>query len=165
MEIWNSITSRSSYRNLAGIELTFKTEKKYNTSKNEAFDVIMDVVFKNQATGTTLTLPCFFNGGKDFCVRFAPTEYGIWEYKTVCESDESLNGLTGTIGANIYKGDLDIYKHGFVKTNGSKYFVYDDGTPFFYLGDTHWNMFAEEFDSKGSLRGRAARQIPTLNTS
>lgn len=135
------------------IELTFKTEKKYNTSKNEAFDVIMDVVFKNQATGTTLTLPCFFNGGKDFCVRFAPTEYGIWEYKTVCESDESLNGLTGTIGANIYKGDLDIYKHGFVKTNGSKYFVYDDGTPFFYLGDTHWNMFAEEFDSKGPYAG------------
>jgi hypothetical protein len=28
--------------------------------------------------------------------------------------------------------------------------MYDDGTPFFYLGDTHWLMFKEEFDEKGS---------------
>lgn len=134
-------------------ELTFKTKKKYTSSKKDAFAVVMDVIFKNQATGTTLTLPCFFNGGSEFCVRFAPTEYGIWNYTTVCESDDSLNGLTGSIGANAYKGDLEIYKRGFVKTNGSKYFVYADGTPFFYLGDTHWNMFAEEFDSKGPYAG------------
>ncbi len=134
-------------------ELSFETQNKYNAAKGEAFDVIMDVIFENRSTGTTLTIPCFFNGGKSFCVRFAPTEYGIWDYKTVCATDESLNGITGTIGANTYKGDLDIYKHGFVKTNGSKYFVYDDGTPFFYLGDTHWNLFAEEFDSKGPFAG------------
>ena len=51
-----------------------------------------------------------------------------------------------------YSGDLDIYKHGFVKTEpGKNYFVYDDGTPFFYLGDTHWTLAIEEIDSYGSV--------------
>ena len=29
----------------------------------------------------------------------------------------------------------------------------DDGTPFFYLGDTHWTMPKEEFDSAGPNAG------------
>ncbi len=134
-------------------EIDFESTKDYNYKKAEPLDVIMDVVFTNRNTGTSLTIPSFWSDNVTFTVRFAPTEYGVWDYKTVCETDESLNGITGTIGANVYKGDLDIYKHGFVKTNGSKYFVYDDGTPFFYLGDTHWNMFAEEFDTPGSHAG------------
>ena len=134
-------------------EISFKSQKEYNYKKAEPMDVIMDVVFTNRTTGTSLTIPTFWSDDVTFTVRFAPTEYGIWDYKTVCASDDSLNGLTGTVGANVYKGDLDIYKHGFVTTNGSKYFVYADGTPFFYLGDTHWNMFAEEFDKPGSHAG------------
>ncbi len=138
-------------------ELSFESTKKYeNDSKKGAgqFYVIMDVVFTNKATGTTLTMPAFWYEGNVFKVRFAPTEYGIWEYKTVCETDPDLNGKTGTVGANEYKGDLDIYKHGFVTVQeGKKYFTYADGTPFFYLGDTHWTMLNEEFDSAGSHAG------------
>ena len=134
-------------------EINFESQKEYNYRKAEPLDVIMDVVFTNRNTGTSLTIPTFWSDDVTFSVRFAPTEYGIWDYKTVCETDDSLNGLTGTVGANAYKGDLDIYKHGFVTTNGSKYFVYADGTPFFYLGDTHWNMFAEEFDKPGTHAG------------
>jgi hypothetical protein len=29
--------------------------------------------------------------------------------------------------------------------------MYDDGTPFFYLGDTHWTLALEEIDSYGSV--------------
>ena len=134
-------------------EINFESQKEYNYRKAEPLDVIMDVVFTNRNTGTSLTIPTFWSDDVTFTVRFAPTEYGVWDYKTVCETDDSLNGLTGTVGANAYKGDLDIYKHGFVTTNGSKYFVYADGTPFFYLGDTHWSMFKEEFDSAGRSAG------------
>ena len=134
-------------------ELTFESNKEYNTKNAEQFDVVMDAKFTNKNSGTTLTIPAFWDGENIFRVRFAPTQYGIWEYETFCDTDASLNGRTGTIGANIYKGDLDIYKHGFVKTNGSKYFVYDDGTPFFYLGDTHWTMLTEEFDKPGPHAG------------
>lgn len=115
---------------------------------------VMDAIFTNQTTGTTLTIPSFWDGGNVYRVRFAPTEYGVWKYETFCEDDQALAGKIGTIGANAYKGDLAVYKHGFVKTeSGKKFFVYDDGTPFFYLGDTHWGMYTEEFDEKGDRAG------------
>ncbi len=133
-------------------ELTFETDSKKDPTPN--FYTIMDAVFTNKNTGTTITVPSFWYEDNIFKVRFAPTEYGVWEYKTVCETDEKLNGKTGTIGANEYKGNLEIYKHGFVKVDpNKKYFVYADGTPFFYLGDTHWNMLTEEFDEAGDRAG------------
>ena len=116
----------------------------------------LDVIFTNRETGTRLTMPGFWDGGKSWKVRFAPTEYGIWDYetKTSGSTDIGINGIKGTIASNAYTGELEIYKHGFVKTQeNTKYFVYADGTPFFYLGDTHWYMPAEEFDSAGDEAG------------
>lgn len=133
-------------------ELSFKTTKKYVQVKGQQGKVVFDCVFTHKATGTTLTMPGFWDGGEVFKIRFAPTKTGVWEYKTVCATDDSLNGHTGSINAEAYTGNLEIYKRGFIKTNG-KYFVYADGTPFFYLGDTHWGMLTEEFDSAGPYAG------------
>ncbi len=140
------------------VEISFETEKDYKDG--EQLYVYMDAVFRNRNTGTELILPCFYNGGKAFAVRFAPPEYGVWEYRTVCETDASLDGKTGTAAANPYRGNLKIYRHGFVKTNGSKYFVYDDGVPFFYLGDTHWSLFTEETEKSGASGGRQGTKTP-----
>ena len=135
-------------------ELTFNSSKEYSGETNEAAGLLFDVVFTHKDTGVSLTIPGFWDGGTVYKVRFAPTKYGIWEYKTVCEADASLNGKIGTLGANAYKGDLEIYKRGFVKVDpAKKYFVFDDNTPFFYLGDTHWGMFNESFDTKGDNAG------------
>ena len=135
------------------LELAFESTATYNSAKVEQFYVDMDVVFTHRASGESLTIPSFWDGSNVFAVRFAPTQAGLWDYKTVCSTDESLDGIIGTVGSNTYLGELDVYKHGFVKTDNKKYFVYDDGTPFFYLGDTHWNMFTEEFDSAGDHAG------------
>ena len=133
-------------------ELSFTSATDYGNKA--AFDIILDVVFTNRESGTTLKIPAFYDGNNTFKVRFAPTEYGIWDAKTECASEPSLNGITKTVGSNYYEGNLDIYKHGFIKTeSGKKYFVYADGTPFFYLGDTHWTMYTEEFDSAGKNAG------------
>lgn len=129
-------------------DISFTTTKTYN--KLEQFYVIMDVEFINRDSKKTYNIPCFWDGENIFKARFAPTELGIWDFTTKCETDESLNGIKGTVECTEYTGDLELYKHGFIKAvSGTKYFVYDDGTPFFYLGDTHWNMFTEEFDSAG----------------
>lgn len=143
-------------------ELTFKSNKEYQAkadrgngkiSMSEASTVIMDAVFTSES-GTVLTIPAFWDGDNVFKVRFAPTEHGVWNYVTKCDTDASLNGLTGKIGANTYKGTLEIYKHGFVTVeDGKKYFTYADGTPFFYIGDTHWSMLKEEFDEAGPDAG------------
>ncbi len=147
------ITEKTDYvtERWVAVEIPFTANTKVqNTSSTQ-----LDVVFTNRSTGTTMTMPGFWDGAADWKVRFAPTECGIWDYATKTTGDDiGINDIKGTIACNAYKGDKDIYKHGFVKTDPEKrYFVYADGTPFFYLGDTHWNMVTEEFDKAGPNAG------------
>ncbi|MBR6766071.1 MAG: DUF5060 domain-containing protein [Clostridia bacterium] len=79
-------------------EIVFQSNKEYD--KNAQFFVTLDASFTNRETGTNLIIPAFWDGGNVFRVRFAPTEYGIWDYVTICADDKSLNGLTGVVGAN-----------------------------------------------------------------
>ena len=120
-------------------EIDFESDKSYQNGFN---DVDLDVVFKH-ANGKELTVPAFWNGGKKWKVRFSPTMTGEWTYISIC-SDDSNTGMhhqTGQVTIAEYQGNLEIYKHGFIKTTtAQRYFTYADGTPFFYLGDTHWNM-------------------------
>ena len=123
-------------------------------------DVTLDVAFTSES-GTVLNVPAFWDGGKVWRVRFAPTELGVWKFQTSCKEDAGLNGKSGSLKAVPYDGDLEIYRRGFVTTKeGLKYFVYADGTPFFYLGDTHWSMMAEEFDGEAPLPDRATARLP-----
>lgn len=132
-------------------EIEFESSKEY---ENPVYTVDTDVVFYNKTSGTALKVPAFWDGGLSWKVRFAPTEVGEWSFYTVC-TDTANSGLHhrgGSVICKEYSGDLDIYKHGFVKTEpGKNYFVYDDGTPFFYLGDTHWTLAIEEIDGYGSV--------------
>ncbi len=132
-------------------EMTFIAEKKATDPINTQ---TLDVIFTDGTT--TLKVPGFWDGESIWRVRFALPNTGTWTFKTEFSdtSDTGVHGITGSISCSKYSGDLDIYKHGFVKTDASKrYFVYADGTPFFYLGDTHWNMLAEEYDKAGSKAG------------
>lgn len=132
-------------------EIEFESSKEY---ENPVYTVDTDVIFYNKSSGTALKVPAFWDGGLSWKVRFAPTEVGEWSFYTVC-TDTANSGLHhrgGSVICKEYSGNLDIYKHGFVKTEpGKNYFVYDDGTPFFYLGDTHWTLAIEEIDGYGSV--------------
>ncbi|MBP5284586.1 MAG: DUF4038 domain-containing protein [Kiritimatiellae bacterium] len=108
--------------------------------------VEMDVVFTDGVG--ELARPAFWDGGATYKVRFAAPRAGKWSYVSRCADDSALDGKSGEFEAVPYSGDLEIFKRGFVKTEkGKKYFVYGDGTPFFYLGDTHWGMYTEEFEN------------------
>lgn len=112
-------------------------------------DATLDVTF-TAPDGTSLVMPAFWDGGYTWKVRFAPTMIGAWHYTTACSNtlDTGLHGQTGTIGCIPYTGDLAIYQKGFVETvSGNRYFSYADGTPFFYIGDTHWGMPVEPLES------------------
>ena len=131
-------------------ELTFTSTKTY---ENPFEDVSLDVCFTSGRK--TLRIPAFWDGGSTWRVRFALPSAGIWEYKADCDDPENKGFMgTGTIECEKYSGTLEIYKHGFIKAIPNvRYFVYDDGTPFFYLGDTHWNFAVEEFDEAGEFAG------------
>lgn len=138
-------------------ELSFVSATDY--SQTRADEVMMDVTFTHKRSGKTITRPAFWDGGNIFLVRFAPTAAGIWEWSTACPQDESLAGLEGSLRCKEYDGDLEIYRRGFVTVvPGNKYFTYADGTPFFYLGDTHWGMLTEEYDSPGHHAGNTGAE-------
>lgn len=133
-------------------ELKFKAVRDY--SEGGAEKVLMDVTFKHRKSGETIVRPAFWDGDNVFLVRFAPTRKGIWVWESTCREDKTLDGLNGKLVCRKYDGDLAVYRHGFVKaTPGRKYMTYSDGTPFFYLGDTHWGMYSEEIDEAGPHAG------------
>ena len=126
-------------------EIVLSASKEY---ENPIHDVILDMEISNG--NKTLSVPGFWNGKTQWILRFALPEAGTWEFKTICKEDGALDNIEGTVECSLYSGELEIFKRGFVTTHPDKqYFVYADGTPFFYLGDTHWNFLAEEFDSAG----------------
>ncbi len=123
-------------------EITLTSTQPYD---NPFTAVSVTAVFTSP-TGQPLTRPGFWDGGDTWKVRVALTERGRWTYQ-VRASDPANAGLNPPAAAVLctpYTGRLEIYQHGFlsVSANG-RYLQHADGTPFFWLGDTHWF-----FDSK-----------------
>lgn len=121
------------------IEISLKSNKQYN---NPFMDVDIDAVFTHQ-NGMMIKLPGFWNGGNEWKVRFSSEVPGEWSYKVVCsDKDNDLlfdSGIVEVLPCVCPKNELE--KHGYVRLEKEKrYMVYNDGTPFFYLGDTHWMM-------------------------
>jgi hypothetical protein len=124
-------------------ELIFKSSRCYD---NPFMDVEIYAVFVS-SEGDTIRRPGFWDGESTWKVRFAPTKTGRWNY-TISNNvnDKNLQG-NGFIDAVKYKGNLPVYKNGFVKISGdNRHFVFDNGKPFYYLGDTHWFITLEKWD-------------------
>ena len=144
-------------------EITLISDKTYADPFN---DVEVDLILTNGSK--ELTVPAFWDGGNVWKVRFACTETGVWNYTTKCSdtTNAGLHNVEGALLCKEYSGDLDIYKHGFVRTEaGKSYFVYDDGTPFFYLGDTHWGLGTESTYMVQNIANLRAEQGYTVYQS
>ena len=125
-------------------EIAFESEKAYANPFND-----VDVELQLWGNGRLYKIPAFWDGGNVWKIRFVCPFEGEWYFRTVCTDvgNASLNGRTGKVICSEYSGEHDIYKHGFITTSaGEKYFTYDDGTPFFWLGDTHWSLGDETVD-------------------
>ena len=119
-------------------ERSYISEKSYADCFN---DVTLDLILIGN--GRQYTVPGFWDGGSEWKIRFVCPSAGIWYFYTVCsdKNNEALNGRTGKVVCTEYSGEYEIYKNGFVTTDyGKKYFTYDNGIPFLYLGDTHWSL-------------------------
>lgn len=100
--------------------------------------------------GEVITRPAYWDGENTWRVRFAPTVTGEWSMTTSCTdaANTGLQGITRSVQCDPYAGTLPLYQRGFIKVapNG-RHFTYADGTPFFYLGDTHWIFIHERFST------------------
>lgn len=93
-------------------------------------------------SGKKQTILAFWDGGKTWRVRFSPEEIGKWTFSTraTLASDSGLNGRQGEFTCVPYSGDNPLYRHGALRvSDGGRYLVHADGTPFFWLADTAWN--------------------------
>lgn len=99
--------------------------------------------------GQTVIRQGFWDGSDIWKVRFAAPAAGDWTV-SVTTSDPANSGLTseGSLTVAPYSGELELYERGFVGAkSGTHNFTYADGTPFVYVGDTHWHAREEAWDS------------------
>jgi hypothetical protein len=89
--------------------------------------------------GRTLALPLFWDGGTTWRLRFSPNALGRWSW-SVSSPDPGLDGWAGAFVA--VRSTLP----GGIKRRGDspRHFEREDGSPFFWLGDTQWRAFGTE---------------------
>jgi Protein of unknown function (DUF4038)/Domain of unknown function (DUF5060) len=100
----------------------------------------LDVVFRGPE-GHEQRVPAFWAGGKTWRIRYAPPRAGRYTYRTVSSdpSNPDLHGQTGALEVSAYTGDNPLIKHGGIRVAADRrHFQHEDGTPFFWMGDTWW---------------------------
>lgn len=143
--------------------LKFSSKFQY---KNPFKDVIIKAEFKGPL-GRVIKREAYWDGEDIYKVSFAPTEVGMWTWVIEAPIETGLNELSGEINCKEYTGDLDIYKNGFLKVSKSdKYLEYNNGTPFFWLGDTNWEFAYKEMwdksnhpEMKSMFKGMVERRV------
>jgi|GEM_PF-718067 len=83
----------------------------------------------------TATIPLFWDGGDTWKFRFAPDGLGEWSW-TIDSTDAGLDGESGSLNvvASDNPGGIE------AKPDTPYYFQYQDGTPFYFFGDTNWRL-------------------------
>ena len=120
-------------------EIALTSAKSY---ANPHGDVDVSVTFTGPS-GETIKRPAFWDGSNLWRVRFAPTDTGNWHWQSVCSDtgNAGLHGQSGELRCVPSASDNPVYRHGFLRVSDNRrHFCHADGTPFFWLGDTHWQM-------------------------
>lgn len=106
------------------------------------FQTIDLVVTFTSPTGEKRTVPAFWDGGTTWKVRFSPNEMGKWQFESRCNdtSNLGLHQVRGSFVCLTAVGATPFKKHGPVQVSRDKrHLAHEDGTPFFFVGDTAWN--------------------------
>ena len=122
-------------------EWSFQSSTVYPDPFNE---VELDVLVENEA-GTNWRVPAFWGGGPQWRVRFAPPSAGRYSFNTICNqvNDCGLHNVSGELEITPYEGSNELLLHGrLTVSTDRRHFAYEDGTPFFWLGDTWWMAFS-----------------------
>ncbi len=83
--------------------------------------------------GVTRTIPLFWDGGTTWKLRFSPHLAGTWTWSTSSQ-DTGLNGKSGSFNcvSSSNKGGIR------ARASHPYHFEHQDGTPFWWMGDTMW---------------------------
>ena len=130
------------------VEVTLTSEKTYVNPFIEA--VVTAVV--NTPDGRHLRVPAFWAGGNRWHFRYASGTLGTHSYRTECSdmANLRLQGVEGRIEVTRYQGDNRLFQHGSIRIAADRrHLCHEDGTPFFWLGDTWWKGLAKRLTWEG----------------
>ncbi len=127
------------------IGIWMKFEKSFESSKdypNPIYNVSKFTVHFTSPTGKIKKVNGFWDGVRNWKVRFSPDELGEWQFVTEC-SDKTNTGLHDIKGDFIAVANVSehaIYGKGaLIHPKGTYYLAHADGTPFFWTACTAWN--------------------------
>jgi len=129
-------------------ELSFQSSKTYDNPIYEVSD--FNVTF-TAPSGREKHVCGFWDGGKDWKVRFLPDEIGTWKWKTECSDsvNTGLHNKTGEFECSGNPSSEAIFNKGAIRHEAGKYYLsYSDGTPFFWLACTAWNGALKSTDEE-----------------
>lgn len=117
--------------------------------------------------GHRIDREAYWDGGSVYRVSFAAPAPGRWRWELSAPQESGLDALAAELDVVPYDGPLAIYRHGFLRvSDDGRYLCYDDGTPFFWLGDTHWEFaYGERWDESNHpslpsmFRGMVDRRV------
>ncbi len=83
----------------------------------------------------------FWDGGREWKIRFKPGFPGTWRYYTMCSdtANAGLHGKTGAFLCTAPDSETRFSQHGPVQVaRDQQHLEHADRTPFFWLGDAAW---------------------------
>jgi hypothetical protein len=117
--------------------------------------------------GQPLSVPLFWDSGATWKFRFAPDRLGVWQWQ-VSSPDAGLDGQAGSL--EVFADDPSgVRRRGSIRPmqNFPRHFERQDGSPFWFLGDTAWALYTdsaeEKHDRAAALRYIDARSVQGFN--
>jgi len=144
-------------------EITLTSQGNYQNPVQEA---ALTAVFTSP-TGEKFRVPGFWDGGRTWRIRFAPNLAGKWQWETECPAtqDKGLHQIKGEFLCTASKQQDRFVQHGpVIISPDRRYFMHEDGTPFFWLGDTAWNgpLLASDDEWAFYVRTRAQQKFSAV---
>ena len=139
-------------------EWSYRSGKQYDDPFNQ---IELDVIFKT-AEGAEHRVPAFWAGESAWHVRFAPPQAGQYSYRTVCTdtANADLHNRVGHFSVEPYSGDNPLYRHGPLRVSADqRHLEHNDGTPFFWLGDTWWMSLCKRLSWPDGFQTLAADRV------
>jgi Protein of unknown function (DUF4038)/Domain of unknown function (DUF5060)/Putative collagen-binding domain of a collagenase len=116
-------------------------------SADPFFDVEPTVVVTGESG--ELVVPAFWAGDDEFRARVALPAVGSYHFRWqgLPSPGRGPSPDEGDIEVRPYDGSNPLFRHGRIRVRADRRrFEHADGTPFFWLGDTQWQMFTTKFD-------------------
>jgi hypothetical protein len=143
------------------LELTLKSSRTYTNALQEAEVRVLFV----SPLGETNRVYGFWDGGKNWRVRFQPTFPGRWTYYTMC-SDTANPGLHEQTGAFLCtaskSGDRFSSRGPIQPARDQQHFEHADRSPFLWLGDAAWDAATTVSNWAQYVTNRAAQKFTTV---